>query len=292
MKTYTMKYDPEIEIDNQRLVREERRVYESRMEGKLAHKRMRYRLIDAFAGAGGMTLGFSETFGHPFTSVWANDFNDYCVESYNANFDKHCLPGEIVDLLNDPATKIPEADVVVGGPPCQGFSLLNKKREGDPRKQLWRPFFEIVERSGARIFVMENVPQLLGSFEHGEIMGTAEAMGFKVCSDVLCAADYGVPQTRRRAIILGCKFFNPSLVFPPRKTHFDPSKGAAQTSFLEADGNSYLPGAQRWRTVRDAIGDLPSPIGLEIRDEPPPLDLHFGRSPTVGTSPVSQREAA
>ncbi|MBW1736009.1 MAG: DNA (cytosine-5-)-methyltransferase, partial [Deltaproteobacteria bacterium] len=219
-----MKYETKNKTDNHRLVREEQRTYELRTDGKLARKRKRFRLIDAFAGAGGMTLGFSKRFGHAFDSVWANDFNNYCVETYNTNFGEHCLSGDIVDILNDPlANKIPEADVVIGGPPCQGFSLLNKNRQGDPRKQLWRPYFEIVERSGAKVFVMENVPQLLGSFEHGEIIGTAEAMGFKVWGDVLCAADYGVPQTRRRAFIIGCKLFDPALVFPPRKTHFNPN---------------------------------------------------------------------
>jgi DNA (cytosine-5)-methyltransferase 1 len=275
-----MKYELEGKIDNQWLAREEQRVYECRAGGTFARKHKRFRLIDAFSGAGGMTLGFSKSFGHAFDSVWANDFNDYCVETYSANFGEHCLSGDIVDMLENASVKIPRADVVIGGPPCQGFSLLNKNREGDPRKQLWRPFFEIVERSGAKVFVMENVPQLLGSFEHGEIMGMAEAMGFKVWGDVLCAADYGVPQTRRRAFIIGCKFFDPGLVFPPRRTNFDPSKGAVQTSLLQADGNGYLPGAVKWRTVRDAIEDLPPPVGTEIRNDPPPLDLHFGRSPT------------
>jgi len=275
-----MKYKTESEIDSRWLARQEQRVYQSRLEGDFARKRRRFRLIDTFAGAGGMTLGFSKQFGHAFESVWANDFNDYCVETYSTNFGPHCHSGDIVDILNDPKVKVPEADVVIGGPPCQGFSLLNKNREGDPRKQLWRPYFEIVERSGAKVFVMENVPQLLGSFEHGEIMGTAEAMGFKVWCDVLRAADYGVPQTRRRAFIIGCKFFDPAFVFPPRRTHFDPSKGRAQTSFLQADGKSYMPDAEKWRTVRDAIADLPPPVGTEIRNESPPLDLHFGRSPT------------
>jgi DNA (cytosine-5)-methyltransferase 1 len=273
-----MKYIVKHKNDAEWLLGEEQRVYQSRLDGELTRKRKRFRLIDAFSGAGGMTLGFSKSFGHAFDSVWANDFNSYCVQTYKTNFGDHCFLGDIVDILSDPATKIPQADVVVGGPPCQGFSLLNKKREGDPRKQLWRPFFEIIERSGAKVFVMENVPQLLNSFEHGEIMGTAEAMGFKVWSDVLCAADYGVPQTRRRAFIIGCKFFNPAQVFPPRKTNFAPSKNGAQTSF--ANGNGYLPNAERWRTVHDAIADLPPPIGIEIRDEVPPLDLHFGRTPT------------
>jgi DNA (cytosine-5)-methyltransferase 1 len=270
----------EIKKERTWLVREEERVYEARDKGVLSRKRKRFRLIDVFAGAGGMTLGFSKMFGHAFNSVWANDFDAACVRTYRTNFGDHCVSGDIVDILNDPATEIPPADVVIGGPPCQGFSLLNKNREGDPRKQLWRPFFDIVERSGAQVFVMENVPQLLGSFEHGEIMGTAEALGFKCWGEVLCAADYGVPQTRHRAIILGCKFFDPAQVFPPRKTHFDPRKGGVQTSFLQADSNGYLPGAVKWRTVRDAIGDLPPPQGVEIREENPPFDLHFGRSPT------------
>ena len=261
------------------LVREEQRVYKSRAEGKLARKRKRFRLIDVFAGAGGMTLGFSKSFGHTFDSVWANDFDECCVDTYNANFGNHCVEGDIVDILNDPAARIPKTDVVICGPPCQGFSLLNKNREGDPRKQLWRPFFEIIQRSGAKVFVMENVPQLLGSFEHGEIMGMAEAMGFEVWGHVLCAADYGVPQTRRRAFIIGCKFFDPKLLFPPRKTHFGPVKGGTQISLLESN-NGYLPGAATWRTVRDAISDLPPPVGTEIRDAAPPLNLHFGRTPT------------
>ena len=193
MNSPIMKYKAESETNNQWLVREEERVYKSRTEGKLARKRKRIRLIDAFAGAGGMTLGFSKSFGHAFDSVWANDFNEYCVKTYSANFGEHCLPGDIVDILNDSSVLIPQADVVIGGPPCQGFSLLNKNREGDSRKQLWRPYFEIVERSGARVFVMENVPQLLGSFEHGEIMGTAEAMGFKVWGDVLYEKGTFVP---------------------------------------------------------------------------------------------------
>ena len=274
-----MKYIDESDIDKKWLVREEQRVYENRTDGKLARKRKRFHLIDAFAGAGGMTLGFSKSFGHAFDSVWANDFNEYCVETYNNNFGEHCLSGDIVDILNDSSVSIPQADVVIGGPPCQGFSLLNKNREGDPRKQLWRPYFEIVERSGARVFVMENVPQLLGSFEHGEIMGTAEAMGFKVWGDVLCAADYGVPQTRRRAFIIGSRFFDPALLFPPRKTHFNPNKNGKQYT-LPFDNNEYLKKEQEWKTVRAAIEDLPPPEGTVIRNVPSPLDLHFGRNPT------------
>lgn len=129
----------------------------------------KYKLIDLFCGAGGLSLGFSDLFGHNFQSIWANDFNQYAADTYNANFGNHCITGDIVDILNNPKIAIPSADIVIGGPPCQGFSLLNKNRNGDERRSLWRPFMEVVERSGAEVFVMENVPQLLGSQEFEEI---------------------------------------------------------------------------------------------------------------------------
>ena len=260
-------------------VKEEMRIYEARKSGALKRKRIRFRLIDAFSGAGGMSLGFSERFGHVFESVWANDFNKESVATYNANFGAHCIQGDVVDVLNDPIYEIPEADVVIGGPPCQGFSLLNKNRDDDPRKQLWRPFLDIIEKSNATVFVMENVPQLIGSAEHGEILNAAAEMGFMTHQGVLSAADYGVPQNRRRAFIVGSKRIAPKLVFPPKKTHYDPSRSAVQYAFL--NGSGYTQDARPWQTVRDAIEDLPKPEGTEIRDAPPPLDLHFGRTPTA-----------
>ncbi|HHT26147.1 MAG TPA: DNA cytosine methyltransferase [Firmicutes bacterium] len=251
-------------------------VYYRRISGQLQEGGASYRLIDAFAGAGGMTLGFTKAFGHVFNPVWANDFNNDAVASYNANFGEHCVYGDIIDILADPATRIPQADVVIGGPPCQGFSLLNKNRKNDPRKQLWKPFLEIVRLSGARVFVIENVPQLLKSGEYREIRETAQSMGFKIASEVLSAADYGVPQTRHRAIIIGCRSIDPAVTFPPKKTHFNPE--ILQPSLPSL--GEYLQGAKPWRTVRDAIEDLPPPEGTSIRTVEAPLDLHFGRNPT------------
>jgi DNA (cytosine-5)-methyltransferase 1 len=236
--------------------------------------RGRFPLIDLFAGAGGMTLGFVRS-GRGFEPVWANDFDKDATDTYNANFGDHCVLGDIVDILADPKTELPKARVVIGGPPCQGFSLLNKNRDGDTRKQLWRPFLDVVERAGADAFVMENVPQLLGSFEHGEIVGMAQSMGFTVWSDKLCAADYGVPQTRWRAFIVGAKDVDPARFFPPPKTHYSPERQALMGVFDE-----YAEGAAPWATVRDAIGDLAPPEGTEVRSARPPYDLHFGRTPT------------
>jgi len=235
------------------------------------------KLIDLFAGAGGLTLGFSSAFGHHFTPVFANDFNSYAAATYNRNFGEHCITGDINDLLADPKTVVSRADVVIGGPPCQGFSLLNKMRDGDPRKQLWRPFLEVVKRSRAGVFVMENVPQLLDSPEYEEILKAADSMGFKTASAKLLAADYGVPQTRSRAFIIGCRFADPSSHFPPPKTHYNPKADPGGRLFPL----DYVERPKPWRSVLDAIGDLPEPVGTDIRREAPPLDLHFGRTPTA-----------
>lgn len=246
---------------------------------QMDHKQPPYRLIDLFAGAGGMTLGFmelrTERRENAFESVWANDYNAYAADTYNANFGPHCSSGDIVDLLES-EIDIPPADVVIGGPPCQGYSLLNKNRVADPRRQLWRPYMEVVEASGASVFVMENVRQLVTSGEFHDIRQEAGRLGFTVSSAVLCAADYGVPQVRYRAFVFGVRGGDPASVFPPKRTHVSPKR-------LTGDGglfSDYVDDPSPWRTVADCIGDLPDPFGTAIRDVEPPLDLHFGRNPT------------
>lgn len=258
---------------------DEEAVFRARRKGLIADFGKAYKLIDLFCGAGGMTLGFTGEFGHSFSPIWANDNNSDAAATYRANFGGHCTTADIVNLLKDDVFKVPAADVVIGGPPCQGFSLLNKQREGDPRKQLWRPFLDVVRRSGARVFVMENVPQLLGSFEHGEISEAARAMGFELTpGDKLCAADYGVPQTRWRAVIIGARGIDPTAVFPPKRTHVNPNAMNARAMFKLSAATVARP--SRWLTVRDAIADLPPPEDVGVRVEPAPLDLHFGRTPT------------
>lgn len=232
-----------------------------------------YRMIDLFCGAGGMTLGFVDPrFGGGFESVFAIDNDRSAVDTYNANFGpkKKCIHESIEEWQK--TGTVPNADIVIGGPPCQGFSLLNKKRKGDARRELWEPYMDVVEQSRASVFVMENVPGLLGSPEFPEICNRAKRMGFRIqASAVLNMADYGVPQTRKRTIIVGVKasdFEAPlPIEFPPAPTHRSPVK--------ESD----LP---VWRTVKDSIYDLPRrTVGVEIRtSEPPPLNLHFGRNPT------------
>lgn len=238
------------------------------------------RLIDLFSGAGGLTCGFVGLSGCPFESVWANDFDADCVDSYNANFGPHCFPGDIHQYLRPGRSVIPPADVVIGGPPCQGFSLLNRQRDGDVRRELWRPFLEVVELSGASVFVMENVPQLLQSPEGDMVRAAAESMGFMTAAAKLCAADYGVPQVRYRAFIVGVRGGSPSEHFPAPRTHCEPER-------LKTEKTDrllwpvYVHAPQPWATVRQAIADLPpEPCGTELNGRTPPLDLHFGRNPT------------
>lgn len=255
----------------------EEQLFVSRLKNGLPDS-FRPKLIDLFAGAGGMSAGFSHFCGHNFDLVWANDYNYHAAETYNTNFGNHCITGDIVDILEDQNVQIPKADVVIGGPPCQGFSLLNKFREEDPRKQLWRPFMDIVDTSNAQIFVMENVPQLIGSSEHRKIIKKAENMGFMLTWSRLCAADYGVPQLRWRAFIIGCKFADPASYFPPKRTNFSNNDGIRRAFSEEL--SPLIDDAHPFLTVKDAIGDLPNPVGTEIRKTLPPLDLHFGRNPT------------
>lgn len=228
---------------------------------------MSYRVIDLFAGAGGMTLGFTDPrFGGGFESVWAVDNDLAATKTFAANFGDHATCADIEAWVRDRGA-VPSADVVIGGPPCQGFSLLNKQRDGDARRALWQPFMDVVERSGARAFVIENVAELRASPEHDLITARAKELGFQTASGVLLAADYGAPQTRKRTVILGWRPTGASSpVFPPLPTHTSPER------------RSNLP---VWRTVEDAIGDLPAPVGTEPRLEAAPLNLHFGRNPTA-----------
>ncbi len=232
----------------------------------------KYRMIDLFCGAGGMSLGFVDgRFSGAFESIFALDFDKAAVETYNANFNgRHCVNEGIEEWLG--SNEVPQADIVIGGPPCQGFSLLNRNRDGDTRRALWEPYMDIVEKSNASIFVMENVPGLLKSDEFNDISKRAFDLGFSLLNpQVLNTADYGVAQTRKRAIIIGIKTddfkFSILPLFPPLPTHTAP------------ENFSSLP---RWKTVKDVIKDLPDPKGTEIRhDEKHPLNLHFGRNPTA-----------
>ena len=192
-----------------------------------------YSLVDLFAGCGGMTLGFEQT-GH-FRSVFAVEWDEAAAETYRRNFGDHIVAGPI-ELVDE----FPACDVLIGGPPCQGFSPLNMLGVGLVRRTLWREYLRALQQSAPSVFVMENVPELLRSAEYCAFVDEARALGYHVEGRILNAADYGVPQRRRRAIVLGSRI---GACIWPEPTHF-PLKAVP-------------PGGQPWRTFRDAVKGLP-----------------------------------
>jgi DNA (cytosine-5)-methyltransferase 1 len=202
----------------------------------------RYTLVDLFAGCGGMTRGFVDS--GRYTPIFAVEVEEYAARTYGANFGASHIEQRKIEEVE----RFPEADVVVGGPPCQGFSLLNRERVGFERRSLWREYLRALRESRPAAFVMENVPQLLNSQEYLDFKRAAEksdptagALGYRVEGRILNAADYGVPQRRRRAIVIGVREGD---VPWPEQTHWDPEKGVP------------LQG-EPWRTFADAVEGLP-----------------------------------
>jgi DNA (cytosine-5)-methyltransferase 1 len=176
----------------------------------------RLALVDLFSGCGGMTRGFEDS--GAFRSVFAVEFDRDAAATYAANFGNHVACGRIEDVA-----AFPRADVVIGGPPCQGFSALNREAVGFERRGLWTEYLRALEAVEPRAFVMENVPELLSSAEYLEFRRRAEALGFEVEGAILNAADFGVPQRRRRAIVLGVRSAAGADSPWPEPTHADPS---------------------------------------------------------------------
>lgn len=215
-------------------------------------------LIDLFAGCGGLTRGFVDD--GRFRSVLAVEWDEDAAATYRANFGDHvfCGPIERVEAF-------PSADVIVGGPPCQGFSPLNMRRVGLERRTLWREYLRALKEAQPEVFLMENVPQLLRSAEYAAFGKAAAKLGFNIVGEVLNAADFGVPQTRRRAIVIGSRLGEPSMPVP---THFPPTASVA--------------GKPTWRTVRDAIGDLdPTPTGRDWHNPRNPRPVSLARYRTI-----------
>jgi DNA (cytosine-5)-methyltransferase 1 len=215
------------------------------------------RLVDLFAGCGGMTRGFEDS--GAFRSVFAVELDRDAAATYAANFGDHVACGPIEDVAS-----FPDADVVIGGPPCQGFSPLNRAAVGFERRGLWREYLRALEAVEPRAFVMENVPELLRSAEYIEFRRQAEELGFVVEGEILNAADFGVPQRRRRAIVIGLRGSIGSPVPWPQPTHADPEarSNLNPSSFVaqRATKDNQLPALvdrrAPWVTFREAVEGL------------------------------------
>lgn len=172
-------------------------------------------VIDLFSGAGGFTWGFVKA---GFRPVLAVEKEESFAATYAANFGEHVVAVDIGKLLED-GTRIPQADVVIGGPPCQGFSNLTGNRPCDPRRKLWQCYMDVVEKSGCSVFVVENVPNLLTSPEGRMLIERGRELGFAIdetSKGILNASLFGVPQRRRRAFIIGSKIGTIPLPPPPQ----------------------------------------------------------------------------
>lgn len=180
-----------------------------------------------------MTRGFVDS--GRFRPRFAVEGDPDAAATYAANFGDH-----VVAVRIEAVDSFPAVDVVIGGPPCQGFSPLNRDVVGFERRALWREYLRALGQAAPALFVMENVPELLRSPEYAAFKASAEAeLGYAVEGRILNAADFGVPQRRRRAIVIGT---NIGPIPWPRPTHAEPGQ----------DGD--LPA---WRTFAEAVEGLP-----------------------------------
>jgi DNA (cytosine-5)-methyltransferase 1 len=202
------------------------------------------RVISLFSGAGGMDLGFVRA---GYQIAWANDNYDDAVATYRRNLGDHIILGDIADV---DVSLLPQAEVVIGGFPCQGFSVANIQRSPqDGRNKLYLEFVRVVRERRPKYFVAENVKGLL-SLARGEILKTViadfSAVGYRVMYALLNAADFGVPQRRERVFIVGVRdgVSCDSTRFPPPPTHSGSRRGS---------------GMKPWLSVGEALATLPDP---------------------------------
>ena len=222
-------------------------------------------VVDLFCGAGGLSVGFARTGFRPVLGI---DRDPDGLATYAAAFGCPVLSWDAPPGGGSVPDGLPRADVVVSGPPCQGFSPLNVRRDGDGRRDHLSNVVDVAVACDADAFVVENVPEFLGTDEEAAFRARSDEEGYATMASVLCAADYGVPQVRTRAFLLGTRHARPS-AFPPAPTH---SRHAGVMDDL------FLP-LRPWLTVRDAIGDLPPPGRGGFGVGTPPFDLHVARDP-------------
>lgn len=199
------------------------------------------KVVSLFSGAGGLDLGFIMA-GHEI--IWANDLYEDAVSTYRKNLGNHIV---FEDISKISAEDIPDCDIVIGGFPCQGFSVANTKRHvGDERNELYKQLIRIITAKKPKFFLAENVKGLTNLAKGAVfkmILNDFSEMGYKVSYKVLNAADYGVPQTRLRVIIVGVRSdIDWEYAFPaPTNTQ---------------GGSDSLPD---WVSVSEALADIPDP---------------------------------
>ena len=199
-------------------------------------------VVSLFSGGGGLDIGFKKA---GFNIVWAIDINQDTVNSYKKNVGEEIICGDLYEINEK---EIPQCDFVIGGPPCQSFSLAGNRHSDDHRGRLvWR-YIDIIKRLQPKGFLFENVTGLVSAKNSDGkkifplIFKAFSDIGYSLSYQIVNAADYGVPQLRKRVIIVGLKGFMNSFQFP-MPTH-------------NADGSK---GKKKYVSVKEALGDLPVP---------------------------------
>ncbi len=198
-------------------------------------------VVSLFSGAGGLDLGFKMA-GHNL--VWANDVYEDAVRTYKLNLGNHIVCRDIHEI---PSTEIPRCDIVIGGFPCQGFSVANTGRhEDDERNKLYLEMIRVIRDKQPKFFLAENVKGIL-SLGKGQvfqnILSDFRSLGYSVQYKLLNAADYGVPQKRQRVIIVGVrKDIEVTYLYP------SPSYSKDPTFYTK-----------RWVSVGEAMAGIPDP---------------------------------
>jgi len=207
------------------------------------------RVLDLFSGAGGMSLGFAEAGFHISAAVdnWQDALdtlrhNHPDIKTANIDLSSKSKLDVFLEELVD-------VDVIVGGPPCQGFSIAGKRDPEDPRNKLYSGFVKAVSTIRPSYFVMENVPTI-GSPSNrplfNSIIEDFQNLGYAVTADVLLASQFGVPQNRRRMFIVGSSADNALINFPIASSRFVTTKEAISDlpENSQSDGSEYMSTAQ------------------------------------------------
>lgn len=205
------------------------------------------RCLDLFCGAGGLSCGLHMA---GLETVLGVDIDEAAIRTFNENGLGRGIVADIEKLSSTEVRDLcgGDVDLVVGGPPCQGFSLSGFRNETDKRNRLYKSFVRIVHDLMPRGFLLENVPGLVSLFGgkvRDSIVKEFSALGYCVACRILRASDYGVPQHRRRVVFVGLK----DGVFEyPVATHFENPMG----------------GQKKMVSCRDALDDLPRLSGQEF----------------------------
>ena len=223
-----------------------------------------YRSLDLFSGCGGLSLGMSlakNSNGNSIETACAIDIWEIACKTFEHNLGLKPICEPIDDDLIRHQNKINGPfDIVVGGPPCQGFSSAGKRALDDDRNKLVLAFLRAIEITNPKVFVMENVTGFK-TFQNGkihkEVVNFAKRLGYQVRSAIVLASLSGVPQRRKRFLLVGSKVgtfkFPGEIELPNDENLFDSNEFSLERFFIQKPED----GKEKW-TFNDATSDLPS----------------------------------